>query len=65
MKFDEQEEVHVGKSVFYLETSYKILTWHAALSCRNQGGKTQFHIRNFTPTTEKDLFLDKPELLLH
>ena len=29
MKFDEQEEEHVGKSVFYLETSYKILISHS------------------------------------
>ncbi len=32
-EIDEQEEEHLGKSVFYFETSYNILIWHAALSC--------------------------------
>jgi hypothetical protein len=29
------------------------------LSCRNQGGKKQFRIRNVTPYTEKDYFFGK------
>jgi hypothetical protein len=49
--------------VFYLETSYYILIWHAALSCNHcvqkSGRKTQFHIRDFTPTTDKDIFFEK------